>query len=93
MAKATIDDAATFINGQAQSKVRVIGHTDTAGSKAYNLALSRRRANTVAKALTSHGVSNPAVETEWKGETDLAVPTKDGVAKQANRRTEINVTY
>ena len=90
-ARMVVQDAAAFIKTQPDPKVAVVGHTDTAGSVAYNLVLSRKRAKVVAGALVDQGVKAPAVSVTWKGKSDLAVPTHDGVANPANRRTEIQV--
>ncbi|MGZ3304982.1 MAG: autotransporter domain-containing protein [Asticcacaulis sp.] len=92
-ARAVIDQASSFIKAQTDPKVAVIGHTDTAGSAAYNLALSRKRAKAVASALVRQGVAAPDISADWQGEKGLAVPTRDGVANKANRRTEIDVHY
>ncbi len=70
-------------------KVAVNGYTDTAGSKQINQALSLRRAKTVANALVKSGIEKEKIETNGYGETNLAVPTLDGVAEPKNRRTTI----
>lgn len=69
--------------------ISVTGHTDRAGTEAYNLKLSERRADAVRKALVDAGVPAEAITTAWKGESEPAVPTADGVREQANRRAEI----
>lgn len=84
-------DASEFAKQSSSSTVSVIGHTDTAGSTAYNAALSRKRARKVAEALARRGVPTQKMSIGWKGENDLAVPTPDGVALERNRRTDIEV--
>jgi OmpA-OmpF porin, OOP family len=69
----------------------VIGHTDRAGSDAYNEALSQRRAQTVEAALRSRGVTLP-VEVDARGESEPRVPTVDGERNPQNRRVEISGT-
>lgn len=69
--------------------ITINGHTDRAGSDAYNLSLSERRAGTVAKAIHSKGVPTEKLHTFGFGETDPAVPTEDGVREPKNRRVEI----
>jgi len=71
------------------SAISVTGHTDRAGTDAYNEALSQRRANAVRDALIKAGIPAEAITTAWRGETENAVPTADGVREQANRRAEI----
>jgi len=65
------------------------GYTDRAGTEAYNMALSLRRADSVRNALTNGGIPADAITVAGRGESDPAVPTADGVKEQANRRVEI----
>ena len=69
----------------------VVGFTDTSGSASYNLALSERRAKAVAQALIADGVPSEALAVSWKGKTELATPTPDGVREPLNRRATIAV--
>lgn len=81
------------IIGNDPSQVFLVeGHTDAVGSAAFNLALSDRRAETVALALTEYfGVPPENLITQGYGERFLKVPTLQ--AERANRRVAIrNVT-
>ena len=69
--------------------IRVVGHTDTSGSAAYNLNLSRRRAADAREELVRQGINPAIITSEGKGETEPFVPTGDGVKEQLNRRTEV----
>lgn len=75
----------------AVGNVNVVGHTDTSGSAAYNLGLSKRRAADVSKELVRQGISSDMVTSEGKGETQLFLETGDGVREPLNRRTEVIV--
>lgn len=88
-----INSAATYAKSQPSPKVTVTGHTDTAGSSAYNVALSMRRAQAVADGLAADGVDAGAIRTGWTGEKDLAVPTRNGTPNPENRRTTIDVNW
>lgn len=70
--------------------LNVVGHTDRAGSDAYNIGLANRRAAAVATALEAAGVSQGAMTTSGKGESEPRVPTEDGVRNPTNRRVEIS---
>jgi len=72
--------------------IRVVGHTDTSGSAAYNLALSQRRAKDARDELVRQGINSGVISSEGKGETEPFVPTGDGVKEQLNRRTEVLIT-
>ena len=69
----------------------VVGHTDRAGSNAYNQGLSERRADAIEGLMTSRGISGAAITTQAKGEETPRVPTADGVRELQNRRVEILV--
>ena len=72
--------------------IRVVGHTDTSGSAAYNLALSKRRAADAREELVRQGINQRVISSEGKGETEPFVETGDGVKEQLNRRTEVLIT-
>lgn len=67
----------------------VVGHADRSGSDAYNMRLSRRRADAVASLMASMGVAPGAIATDAKGESEPRVPTADGVREPQNRRVEV----
>ena len=69
----------------------VVGHTDRAGSNAYNQGLSRERAMAVADRMASLGISRSAMTIDARGEEEPRVPTEDGVRNPQNRRVEISV--
>ncbi|HNB26918.1 MAG TPA: OmpA family protein [Alphaproteobacteria bacterium] len=88
-AQAVINQVIADFNANKASAISVTGHTDRAGSDAYNEKLSERRADAVREALIAGGIPADAITTAWKGESENAVPTADGVKEQANRRAEI----
>lgn len=72
-------------------KVVVSGHTDTSGPDAYNLGLSKLRAEAVKIALgKTSDVEEKDLGVESYGESKLAVETKDNVRESKNRRVEIS---
>jgi OOP family OmpA-OmpF porin len=88
-AERVIELAAADIQQVNPSRVLLRGHADTSGAADYNVRLSARRADAVAEALTRAGVSPGLIETQALGETDLRVPTPDGVREPENRNVEI----
>jgi OOP family OmpA-OmpF porin len=88
-AQAVINQVIADFNANKSTSISVTGHTDRAGSAAYNEQLSERRADAVREALIAGGIPAEAITTAWKGESENAVPTEDGVKEQANRRAEI----
>ena len=71
------------------SRATVIGHTDRSGSRDYNMALSERRAHTVALALRDAGVPTVLSGSSYAGETDPKIETMNGVREEKNRRVVI----
>jgi outer membrane protein OmpA-like peptidoglycan-associated protein len=65
----------------------IAGHTDTVGPSAYNLQLSRARAQAIATWFRRHGLKIP-VAFEGFGESALLVKTADEVDEPKNRRVD-----
>ena len=89
----TIDAA---VNRARQCNVAgtiVVGHTDTSGSPTYNQGLSERRASVVRDALVARGMAAGSIQTQARGETDLARATRDGVREPLNRRTAVTISF
>jgi iron complex outermembrane receptor protein len=84
-----VDQAAKNAALAKVTELTVTGHTDTVGSDAYNLRLSRRRAESVAAQLENDGIPSSEIEIVAKGKHDLLVPTADGVKEPQNRRVQI----
>jgi OOP family OmpA-OmpF porin len=77
-ALAIVDQAANNATPAKATEITVTGHTDTVGSEAYNMRLSRRRAESVAAELEKEGITSSEIEIVAKGKHDLLVPTGDG---------------
>lgn len=91
-AQPTLQQAIAEFNRRTNARVDVAGHTDRAGSTEYNSALSKRRADAVAKALSARGVTSGRIDEAALGELVADVPTKDGVREPLNRRVVIVVS-
>jgi iron complex outermembrane receptor protein len=84
-----VNQAAANAGPAKATQLTVTGHTDTVGSDAYNMRLSRRRAESVAAQLEKDGIPSSEIEIVAKGKRDLLVPTADGVKEPQNRRVQI----
>ncbi len=89
--KRNLDNLASNLSSFGDSKLLLVGHTDSQGADDYNLGLSRRRANAVAGYLESHGVSTSRVETTGRGESEPIASNDTDAGRQQNRRVEIAV--
>ena len=88
-AQDTIRKAAAAYRTKGGAQIKASGHTDRAGTEAYNMALSLRRANAVKDQLVREGVAASDISVVALGEGQPMVPTADGVREAQNRRVEI----
>ena len=72
--------------------IEIMGHTDSTGSEAYNLALSRRRAQSVANHLASKGVNSMRILTEGFGEQYPVASNDTEQGRLLNRRVELRLS-
>lgn len=79
------------LNQYPNSRIQVIGHTDSTGSAAYNQDLSERRARSVAGILTAGGVSPSRVATAGRGATQPVASNDTPAGRAQNRRVEIQI--
>jgi OOP family OmpA-OmpF porin len=95
-----LDELAARIKGVDVDTIIVIGHTDRIGGNAYNMKLSRRRADAVKGYLVSKGIPANRIYTEGKGKKQPK--TKPGQCKgpkskkviaclQPDRRVDVEV--
>jgi peptidoglycan-associated lipoprotein len=80
---------AKFLNGGAERKVRLEGHSDERGSREYNIGLGERRAQAVRRALMLQGVTENQITTVSYGEERPTVQGSDESAYSKNRRVEL----
>ncbi len=73
-------------------KVKIIGHTDSIGSRTYNEKLSNERSLAVRNFLIEKGVSVEKIETQGVA-YDRPLVRKTNVDQVSNRRVEIFVAY
>lgn len=97
-AEQVLAKVALIIRKKGTGNVRIDGHTDAIGSKAYNQKLSEQRAEAVKNWLVKHGgVSKEILITKGFGETKPVAPNTfdDGSdnpeGRARNRRVEITI--
>ncbi len=72
--------------------VKVVGHTDSRGSVAYNQGLSERRALSVSNYLVSLGIPAEMISAFGEGESNPVASNKTAEGRQQNRRVDITVS-
>jgi outer membrane protein OmpA-like peptidoglycan-associated protein len=90
--QASLDQVAASLTKYPNSLIDVMGHTDSTGSDAYNLDLSKRRAESVANYLAMRGVSRARVATMGYGEQYPRADNSTPEGRALNRRVEIRIT-
>lgn len=71
------------------SSIRIVGHTCSIASEAYNLDLSARRAASAKAFFVEHGIDADIIQTKGMGESQPAFDN-DGPDQPKNRRVEIS---
>ncbi|MEK9555154.1 MAG: peptidoglycan-associated lipoprotein Pal [Gammaproteobacteria bacterium] len=84
-----LDAHAKYLSADRAAKVRLEGHADERGTRAYNLALGERRANAVARYLVIQGVNRSQIETVSYGEERPLSLSRDDNGWSRNRRVEL----
>ena len=87
-----LNSVALVLNEFNKSYVDVKGHTDSTGSDQYNLALSERRANSVAQYLGSQQVMSQRLIVQGFGETQPIADNNTMAGREQNRRVEIQIS-
>jgi OmpA-OmpF porin, OOP family len=90
-ARDAVRQAAGIVQQEPTTHATVTGHTDTVGPAKYNQHLSERRAAAVKAALVTDNVPASDITATGVGESQLAVPTADGVDEPRNRRVVIKM--
>jgi peptidoglycan-associated lipoprotein len=78
-----------YMRKYKKAQIRIEGHADERGSRAYNLALGEKRAETIKEILLINGVKKDAVEVVSYGEENPAVIGTNEDTHSLNRRVEI----
>lgn len=71
--------------------ITVTGHTDNVGDADYNMALSEKRAATIADMLAQH-YPDAAINIVGKGEAEPVADNATADGRQMNRRVEVELT-
>lgn len=90
-AKAQLDTLMDKLRNADVVSIKVIGHTDSKGSDAYNQALSERRASIVAAYLLSQGLAPNKLTSEGRGESEPVADNASDEGRAENRRVELHI--
>jgi SH3 domain-containing YSC84-like protein 1 len=86
---AALADIAQALKDNPGWHVRIEGYTDNVGSKAFNMKLSRERAESVMKWLVDHGVDHSRLKAVGYGESHPVANDATEEGRAQNRRVEV----
>jgi outer membrane protein OmpA-like peptidoglycan-associated protein len=85
----TLKEIASILNENPDVKVKIVGYTDSDGTAAANLDLSKRRGASVKNELVkTFGIDASRLESDGLGETQPIAPNDTPENKALNRRVE-----
>ena len=82
---------ANVLKEYPQTNILIEGHTDSTGSDAYNLTLSKNRAQAVTNFLMSQGIDKSRLDTNWYGELQPKYDNSTVEGRAKNRRVELAI--
>lgn len=91
-AAANVAKLAAFLNKYPNHTVVIAGHTDSTGSAAFNMALSKERAEAVKNNLIANGVAADRLQAVGKGESAPIAENTTSSGRQKNRRVEVIIS-
>lgn len=80
-----------YLKQDKSKRVSVIGHTDSDGEDAGNIALGRKRARMIRKYLVDNGVSQGRISIDSRGEREPAATNDTDAGKAKNRRVNVRL--
>lgn len=86
-----INQLSRSLNRYPQSYIDVIGHTDSTGSRDYNLALSEGRALAVRNAMVRRNVNPARIATAGVGESQPVATNATPDGRALNRRVDVYI--
>jgi outer membrane protein OmpA-like peptidoglycan-associated protein len=87
----TLDSVALVFQEFDQTAIDIVGHTDSDGDNQYNYDLSRKRAASVARYLSSQQVNRDRFQVSGRGEQEPIATNASLSGKKQNRRVEITI--
>ncbi len=90
-ARSNLRKLADSLEAEARTNVMIVGHTDSAGSDAYNQQLSERRGRSAEDYLASLGVASSRLDSRGRGEVEPISSNETDEGRRQNRRVELAI--
>ncbi|MBI3450315.1 MAG: OmpA family protein [Acidobacteria bacterium] len=87
---AVLDKVAASLTDWPDVKVEIDGYTDARGADAYNVSLSRKRAQAVVSYLVAKGVDGSRMSSKGNGKADPIADNGTDAGRAKNRRVELH---
>ena len=91
-ARNALNDVANILTQYTDTRVNIVGHTDSTGSVSYNQQLSERRAEAVGNYLAQSGVMNNRLYITGSGPHQPVASNATEAGRAQNRRVEITLS-
>lgn len=87
----TLNKLANVFKEYPDTKILVVGHTDSAGNDDYNMTLSKERAVAVTNYLKEKGLDSSRFTTNWFGESQPKNDNSTAAGRAKNRRVNVAI--
>ena len=77
-----------MVKSHSDLRILITGHTDSDGTDAYNIELSKRRAAALVRFFEKNGLAKSRVEIDFRGEKEPVDRNDTDTGKQKNRRVD-----
>ena len=84
-----LESIINILNSRPNMKISLKGHTDSQGSDAYNINLSKNRVSAVREFLISNGIDDNRILIEALGEKVPVAENNSEAGRKKNRRVEV----
>lgn len=91
VSEAELNGLYNFLESHPDTRIKIVGHTDSVGKDEANQKLSEGRAEAVMKDLIKRGIAPERLEAEGRGETEPIDTNDTEEGRQNNRRVEIHI--
>lgn len=89
----SLEDVAQYLSDNPDATIALVGHTDSQGSLAGNIALSKKRAQSVRAFLVNQlGADGARIEAEGNGYLSPLATNLTSEGREVNRRVEVIIT-
>lgn len=90
-AQRLMENVVSFLRSDPSARISISGHTDSVASDAYNMKLSRNRANEVRDYLIGYGIDGSRLDAAGYGESRPVATNDTPEGRELNRRVEFRI--